>query len=77
MPKSTPTESTQSGLPENKRHTPGREQPEKQNRSPSGTTTQDSETTHDQERGERIATGKTIARGGKTTGHVPGASEQK
>lgn len=28
------------------------------------------------ERGERIATGKTIARGGKETGHVPGATEQ-
>jgi hypothetical protein len=27
------------------------------------------------ERGERIRTGKTIARGGKTSGHVPGASE--
>jgi hypothetical protein len=28
------------------------------------------------ERGERIDTGKTIARGGKETGHVPGATEQ-
>jgi hypothetical protein len=28
------------------------------------------------ERGERIDTGKTIARGGKATGHVPGATEQ-
>ena len=28
------------------------------------------------ERGERIDTGKTIARGGKETGHVPGANEQ-
>lgn len=37
------------------------------------TTTQTSETTPAQERGERIATGKTIARGGKTTGKVPGA----
>jgi len=26
------------------------------------------------ERGERIDTGKTIARGGKETGHVPGAT---
>jgi hypothetical protein len=69
-------DSTQSGRPENKRHSPGEEQPEKQR--PSGaTTTQQSETTDDQERGERIATGKTIARGGKTTGHVPGATEHK
>jgi hypothetical protein len=29
------------------------------------------------ERGERIDTGKTIARGGKTTGPVPGAQEPK
>lgn len=27
------------------------------------------------ERGERIDSGKTIARGGKDTGHVPGAEE--
>jgi hypothetical protein len=27
------------------------------------------------ERGERLDSGKTIARGGKETGHVPGASE--
>jgi hypothetical protein len=27
------------------------------------------------ERGERIDTGKTIARGGKERGHVPGASQ--
>jgi hypothetical protein len=30
-----------------------------------------------QEWGERIETGKMIARGGKSTGHVPGATEQK
>jgi hypothetical protein len=29
------------------------------------------------ERGERIDTGKTIARGGKTDGHVPGATESE
>lgn len=29
------------------------------------------------ERGERIATGKQIARGGKATGDVPGATETK
>ena len=29
------------------------------------------------ERGERILTGKTISRGGKEKGHVPGATEQK
>jgi hypothetical protein len=28
------------------------------------------------ERGERIDTGKTIYRGGKESGHVPGATEQ-
>ena len=69
-------DSTQSGRPENKRHTPGEEQPEKTKPS-APTTMQHPETTPDQERGERIATGKTIARGGKTTGHVPGATEQK
>lgn len=41
---------------------------------PAGTTAQKPETTPAQERGERIDTGKTIARGGKTTGHVPGAT---
>lgn len=41
---------------------------------PAGATVQKSETTPAQERGERIDTGKTIARGGKTTGHVPGAT---
>ena len=35
------------------------------------------ETTPAEERGERLATGKTIARGGKTTGHVPGAMPSK
>jgi cell envelope opacity-associated protein A len=30
-----------------------------------------------EERGERIETGKTIARGGKTSGHVPGAMPSK
>lgn len=38
---------------------------------------QDVETTPAQEWGERVATGKAIARGGKTTGHVPGATEQE
>lgn len=28
------------------------------------------------ERGERLATGKAIARGGKTTGAIPGAAEK-
>jgi len=69
-------DSTQSGRPENKRHAPGEEQPEKHGR-PGPTTMQESETTPSEERGERIATGKTIARGGKTTGDVPGATEQK
>jgi hypothetical protein len=31
------------------------------------------ETSPDQERGERIDTGKAIAQGGKSGGHVPGA----
>jgi hypothetical protein len=35
------------------------------------------ETDPAQERGERVETGKMIARGGKSTGHVPGASEAK
>lgn len=35
------------------------------------------ETDPAQERGERIETGKMIARGGKSSGHVPGASEAK
>jgi hypothetical protein len=69
-------ESTQSGLPENKRHSPGEEQPEKKGPN-APTTVQQPETTPGEERGERIATGKTIARGGKTTGDVPGATEQK
>jgi len=69
-------ESTQSGRPENKRHAPGEEQPEKSG-SAARTTVQTPETTPAEERGERIATGKTIARGGKTTGDVPGATEQK
>lgn len=39
--------------------------------------TQVPETTPSEERGERLATGKTIARGGKTTGDVPGAMPSK
>jgi hypothetical protein len=39
--------------------------------------TAEPETTPAEERGERIDTGKTIARGGKTTGHVEGATEQQ
>lgn len=35
------------------------------------------ETTPAEERGERLETGKAIARGGKTTGHVPGAMPSK
>ncbi|HVJ69242.1 MAG TPA: hypothetical protein VM510_14745 [Caulifigura sp.] len=68
-------DSTQSGRPENKRHSPGEEQPEKEPTGPR--TVQQPETTDDQERGERIATGKAIARGGKASGHVPGATGQK
>lgn len=41
---------------------------------PTGATVQKPEMTPAQERGERIDTGKTIARGGKTTGDVPGAT---
>jgi hypothetical protein len=37
----------------------------------------DEETTPAQEWGERIATGKAIARGGQKSGFVPGATEQK
>jgi hypothetical protein len=68
-------DSTQSGRPENKRHSPVPPNPTPGTSSP--TTTQKTELTPDQERGERIDTGKTIARGGKTTGHVPGVTEQK
>jgi hypothetical protein len=35
------------------------------------------ETTPAEERGERLDTGKTIARGGKTEEHVPGAEPAK
>jgi hypothetical protein len=69
-------DSTQSGLPENKRHSPGEEQPEKA-RPNAPTNVQQPETTPAEERGERIATGKAIARGGKTSGDVPGATPQK
>jgi hypothetical protein len=71
----TEQDSTQSGRPENKRHSPGEEQPEKL--SNGGDSVQTPETTPSEERGERIATGKTIARGGKTSGDVPGATEQR
>jgi hypothetical protein len=30
-----------------------------------------------EERGERVETGRTIARGGKTAGRVPGATEKR
>lgn len=40
-------------------------------------TEKEDETQPEQERGERIATGKAIARGGKEKGHVPGATEKK
>ncbi len=72
--KLTEQESTQSGRPENKRHAPGEEQPEKL--SNGADSMQTPEATPSQERGERIDTGKTIARGGKTSGDVPGATEQ-
>ena len=68
-------DSTQSGCPENKRHSPVPSNPTPGTKNP--TTSQKAELTPDQERGERIDTGKTIARGGKTTGQVPGATEQK
>lgn len=35
------------------------------------------ETTPDQERGERRDTGKAIAQGGKSGGHVPGADPDR
>lgn len=44
---------------------------------PERPTEQPPETDPAAERGERIHTGKTIARGGKTTGHVPGTTERK
>lgn len=58
--------------------TPEKPVPEEAQKSPrssraAGSTVQKSDTSPAQERGERIETGKTIARGGKTSGHVPGA----
>jgi hypothetical protein len=44
---------------------------------PSGGKVDETETTPAQERGERLDTGKAIARGGKEHGHVPGADESK
>lgn len=38
--------------------------------------TNPNETQPSEERGERIAHGKQIDRGGKSTGHVPGATEK-
>lgn len=67
-------ESTQSGRPENKRHSPVPPNPTPGTAAP--TTTQKTELSPAEERGERIDTGKAIARGGKTTGDVPGATEQ-
>lgn len=58
---------------------PEKPSPEEQQKPQAGShpgrrvTDQPVETTPSEERGERLATGKTIARGGKTTGHVPGA----
>jgi len=42
-----------------------------------GNLTNPDETQPAEERGERVATGKQIHRGGKSTGHVPGATEDK
>lgn len=47
--------------------------PDRTTREPDRSRTDEPETTPDQERGERIDTGKTIARGGKEDGRVPGA----
>jgi hypothetical protein len=56
----------------------GRAQPDDRPRKKPGTQPEQApETDPAAERGERIETGKTIARGGKTTGHVPGATERK
>lgn len=52
-----PDEKKQQPAPDN-RSTPGVKKPE---------------TSPDQERGERLDTGKAIAQGGKSGGHVPGA----
>ena len=50
-----------------KKREPGRDA------SADGPTTHDPETTADQERGERLDTAKSIARGGAEAGPVPGA----
>ncbi|MFO0863353.1 MAG: hypothetical protein U0744_01605 [Gemmataceae bacterium] len=39
--------------------------------------TNPNETQPSEERGERVAHGKQIHRGGKSSGHVPGATEKK
>ena len=47
--------------------------PDKKNRDTDQSGVQEPETTPAEERGERIDTGKAIARGGKEEGRVPGA----
>lgn len=55
------------------RPTPARRDPQTPPEPPPEPGTQPPETTAAEERGERHDTGKAIARGGKTDGHVPGA----
>lgn len=64
-------------MSEVKRHgKPGKRRQDQQPQA-SPVTRQKDETQPAQEWGERIATGKAIARGGKSKGHVPGATEQR
>jgi hypothetical protein len=63
---------------EKRRNSDGSEQkPKPQSPDQAGDGVRDQETTPAQERGERIDTGKSIARGGKDEGKVPGAQEQE
>jgi hypothetical protein len=56
---------------------PNRDEHAADSKAGKGSRVDEPETTANQERGERIDTGKTIARGGKEKGHVPGADESK
>ena len=57
-------------------HSPDRDHPADR-KTPQGGRVDEPETTANQERGERIDTGKTIARGGKEKGRVPGTDESE
>lgn len=64
-------------VPTPEKPVPAEEQKGKISSTPPRAQEQTPETTPSEERGERIDTGKTIARGGKTSGEVPGAMPSK